>query len=101
MDERICAGKIENVRESGPDGPGNSIFPAKTSIYARQSQARDIFRRGAPPAKGCQRRSDCRKAHRARTRCTSRTRLGSTGSLKPSTGNNWFRSELLIYELIW
>ena len=29
---------------------------------------------GAPPAKGCWRRSDCRKAHRARTTCTSRTR---------------------------
>jgi L-lactate dehydrogenase (cytochrome) len=30
----------------------------------------------APPAKGCWRRSVCRKAHRARTRCTSRTHRG-------------------------
>ena len=36
---------------------------------------------GAPPAKGCWRRSDCRKAHRARTTCTSRTRENSAVSI--------------------
>jgi hypothetical protein len=39
MDDRICASKIDNVRETAERVPKDGIFPAKTRIYARTRSA--------------------------------------------------------------
>ena len=86
MDERICAGKIVIGPETRHQGDPMTINSAKTSIYARTSQARDIVSREA------QREGEERRQRRGASGAPiveKRTERGQGAllGLEPQTGN--------------